>query len=155
MSRRDQIRMSDAAIAELLSGRHTMTVATLDVEGRPHLVAMWYALVGGERWPDADIAFWTYGRSQKVVNLRRDPRITCLVETGHAYDELRGVQIAGRAEISDDPDAVVEVGAGVYRRYQGREVDEDVREGLAQMGAKRVAVRIIPDEVVSWDHRLL
>lgn len=155
MARRDAIRMSDAEIATLLTGRHTMSVATLEADGRPHLVAMWYALVGAAGWPDADVAFWTYARSQKVVNLRRDPRITCLVETGDAYDELRGVQITGRAEISDDPEAVVTVGAGVYRRYQGGEIDEEVRRGLARMGAKRVAVRVVPDAVVSWDHRKL
>jgi PPOX class probable F420-dependent enzyme len=147
--------MTDGEIADLLDGRHSMAVATLDASGQPHLVAMWYGFLGGERWPDADLAFWTYARSQKVVNLRRDPRITCLVDTGGSYDQLRGVQIAGHATIHDDTEVVTSVGISVHRRYQGGVVGDAVRAGLAEMGRKRVAVRVHAETVVSWDHRKL
>lgn len=147
--------MTDGEVADLLDGRHSMAVATLDPGGQPHLVAMWYGFLDGERWPDADLAFWTYAKSQKVVNLRRDPRITCLVEAGRSYDELRGVQLAGRATIHDHPDVVLAVGASVHRRYQGGTLDDAVRAGLAEVARKRVGVRIHPETIVSWDHRKL
>ncbi|HAT43902.1 MAG TPA: pyridoxamine 5'-phosphate oxidase, partial [Ktedonobacter sp.] len=72
MSRRDQIRMTDAEIRAFLTEQLTLQVATIDHDGYPHLVAMWYVIINDE------IAFWTYARSQKAVNLRRDPRLTCL-----------------------------------------------------------------------------
>ena len=145
MSRRDQIRMTDAEVDAFLAEHHTMNVASLGKDGQPHLVAMWYG------FSDGAPAFWTYGRSQKVVNLRRDPRLTCLVEAGEAYGELRGVELVGRATLLEDRDRVMAVGRSVAERYTGV-ADEGA---LEHMGAKRVAVRIEVDRVVSWDHRKL
>ncbi len=148
MSRRDQIRMTDAEVEEFLRGRHTMNIATVSQDGRPHLVAMWYGFLGEAP------GFWTYGKSQKILNLRRDPRITCLVEEGDDYSELVGVELLGRATILEDRDAVMAVGRSVFERHQG-EVTEAVLPMIEQMGAKRVAVRIDVEQVVSWDHRKL
>src|SRR5437773_5184400 len=97
MSRRDQIRMTDEEIRAFLEEQRTLQVATIDHDGYPHLVAMWYVLINDE------IAFWTYAKSQKAVNLRRDPRLTCLVEARQRYDEPRGVHYKGKAVMSDDP----------------------------------------------------
>lgn len=149
MSRRDQIRMTDAEVDAFLAERHTMDVATIGVDGRPHLVAMWYGFFDG-----GGLGFWTYGRSQKIVNLRRDPRMTCLVEAGDAYQELRGVELVCNGTVVEDRDEVLDVGASVFDRYTGPYTSE-VRPLLEQMGAKRVAVRIEVLEVVSWDHRKL
>lgn len=148
MSRRDQIRMSEEEIDEFLHGRHTLNVATIGASGHVHLVAMWYGFL------DGDIAFWTYGKSQKIVNLRRDPRMTCLVETGETYDQLRGVELVGRGEVVDDREAVVRIGESVWERYTGP-VDDNARAGVAMAGAKRVGVRLIVESVVSWDHSKL
>src|SRR5699024_9128720 len=98
-NQRSVIRMSDAEIGDYLQRSRTMNLATLGEDGHPHLVAMWYAWIDGEIW------FETKAKSQKAVNLRRDPRVTCLVEDGLTYDRLRGVSVEGRAEIVDDADA--------------------------------------------------
>ena len=148
MSRRDQIRMTDDEVHAFLEGRHTMNVATLGADGQPRLVAMWYGFLDGAP------AFWTYGKSQKVQNLRRDPRITCLVESGESYSELRGVELVGTGTIFDDRESVLAVGRSVYERYTGPFEDTAVPV-LEQMGAKRVAVRIEVAKVVSWDHAKL
>ena len=71
---------------------------------------MYYTLVDGK------IAFWTYRTSQKALNLARDPRISCLVETGEAYFDLRGVQIQGTVETITDPDAVYRIGLAIGAR---------------------------------------
>ena len=149
MSRRDQIRMTDDEVQEFLAGRHTMNVATIGKDGRPHLVAMWYGFD-----LDGRLAWWTYGKSQKVRNLERDPRITCLVETGDSYDQLRGVEIVGTGVILDDRDTVMAVGRSVFERYTGPWTDA-AEGGVAAMGAKRVAVAIEVDKIVSWDHTKL
>lgn len=148
MSRRDQVRMDDNEVRDFLEGRRTMNVATIGSDGRPHLVAMWYGFIDGAP------AFWTYARSQKIVNLRRDPRLTCLVEAGETYDELQGVELVGEGAILDDEATRATVARSVYERYTGPVTDE-VTPLLEAMGAKRVVVRIDVSSVVSWDHRKL
>jgi len=148
MNRRDLIRMTGEEIRAFLEEGHTLQVATIGRDGFPHLVAMWYVLVGGE------VAFWTYARSQKVLNLRRDPKLACLVEAGKGYDELRGVQIKGHAVISDDRAVVQRVGEEIWKRYTGP-LNESARQAVSIQGAKRVVVFVKPAEVISWDHRKL
>ena len=148
MSRRDQIRMTNEEIDQFLQGRHTLNVATYNHDGTIHLVAMWYGFV------DGDIVFETFAKSQKVQNLRRDPRITVLVEDGDQYEELRGVEMVGRAEIIEDWDAIVDVARSVLRRYHDLP-PEDIDGAAEFMAQKRVGVRIRTDRVVSWDHRKL
>ena len=140
--------MTDEEVHDFLHERHTMNVASIGKDGQPHLVAMWYGFYDGAP------AFWTYGKSQKVVNLRRDPRLTCLVEEGSAYKELVGVELIGTGTILEDREDVLSVGRSVYERYT-RPYTEDAAAALEATGAKRVAVRIDVKEVVSWDHRKL
>jgi PPOX class probable F420-dependent enzyme len=145
---RARIRMTDEEIRSFLGGPYKLQVATINKDGTPHLVTMYYAVVDGR------IAFWTYRAAQKAVNLRRDPRLTCLVETGEGYDQLRGVQVSGRAELIDEPERVLAIGTEIYDRYMGP-LDGPVAEYVARMATKRVAVIVDPDRVVSWDHRKL
>ena len=147
-SRRDRIRMTDEEVATFLDGRLVMNVASLGHDGRPHLVAMWYGFLDGAP------AFWTYAKSQKMVNLRRDPRVTCLVEDGDTYAELRGVELVGTGTIIEDRDAVMAIGRSVMDRYTGPYTDE-MAPLLEAAGAKRAAVRIDVERTVSWDHRKL
>jgi PPOX class probable F420-dependent enzyme len=147
--RRDLIRMTDEEVDAFLQGRNTMNIATHGPDGRIHLVAMWYGFVDGKP------AFETYAKSQKVLNLQRNPQLTALVETGDQYDELKGVELVGEGRITDDPDVVMECARSVVDRYFGVDRPEDldaVAEGLAR---KRVAIIIEADKVVSWDHTKL
>jgi PPOX class probable F420-dependent enzyme len=146
MSRRDQIRMTDDEVRAFLESGRSLQVASINRDGTPHLVTMWYAIQGGK------VAFWTYGKSQKVLNLRRDPRLTVLVESGDVYEELRGVSIAGRATVVDDPAEVIRVGEAVYERYWGPITSDAVRDGVRAMGSKRAVIVVEPEKVVSWDH---
>jgi PPOX class probable F420-dependent enzyme len=149
VSRRDQIRMSDDEAQTFLQTGRDLQVASINADGTPHLVTMWYAVRDGE------IAFWTYAKSQKIVNLRRDPRITVLVATGDKYEELKGVSISGHAELVEDRDEVVRYGEAVYERYWGPLDNDAVREGVRTMGAKRVVVVVKSEKIVSWDHSKL
>lgn len=147
-NQRNQVAMTDDEVATFLEQHRTATMATLGPEGRPHLVAMWYGLIDGEIW------FETKAKSQKAVNLRRDPHITVSVEDGWTYDQLRGVAIEGTGEIVDDPEALWKVGVNVWERYNGP-YTEDLRPLVEVMLHKRVAVRVKADRVRSWDHRKL
>jgi PPOX class probable F420-dependent enzyme len=141
--------MSDAEVEAFLEDGRDLQVASLNADGTIHLVTMWYAVRDGE------VAFWTYAKSQKIVNLRRDPRITVLVATGDKYEELKGVSINGHAELVEDRDEVVRYGEAVYERYWGPLDNDAVREGVRTMGAKRVVVVVKSEKIVSWDHSKL
>lgn len=148
VNQRASIVMSESEITDFLERSRIATLATLGPTGTPHLTAMWYGLINGEIW------FETKAKSQKAVNLRRDPRVTVLVEAGDTYDQLRGVAIEGRAEIIDDADALFQVGISVWERYTGP-YTEEMKPFVDQMLHKRVAVRLVPERIRSWDHRKL
>jgi PPOX class probable F420-dependent enzyme len=147
-NQRSQIVMTDDEVAAFVASSRTATMATIGPDGVPHLVAMWFAVIDGEIW------FETKAASQKAVNLRRDPRITVLLEDGLTYDTLRGVSIEGTAEIVEDPDALWAVGVDVWERYTGP-YSEEVRPLVEFMLHKRIAVRVRATRTRSWDHRKL
>jgi PPOX class probable F420-dependent enzyme len=140
----------DQAWAMVADGRK-LQVATLGPDGWPHLVTMFHAVLDGR------LVFWTYAKSQKIRNLERDPRITCLVEAGEEYAELRGVQINGTARILRDSADIAVVGRAVVRRLLGLDSSADLDDGVAaevaRQARKRVAVEVRPERVVGWDHR--
>ena len=149
MSRRDLIRMTDEEVDEFLDGRHTMNIATHAPDGTIHLVAMWYGFVDGVP------AFETFAKSQKILNLERDPRMTALVEDGDSYDELRGVELVGKGVVTTEREPLMALARDVIGRYQGV-TDPDEVEALAQgLIRKRAMVSIEVERVVSWDHRKL
>lgn len=148
VNRRDQIKMSPEEIDAFLREERTATMCSIHPDGSIHAVAMWYGFLDGV------LTVETKAKSQKVQNLKRDPRLTVLVEAGESYDQLRGVELVGKGRIVEDPERVWELGISVWERYIGP-YDESQRDGLAAMLNKRVLVTIDVDKVVSWDHRKL
>jgi PPOX class probable F420-dependent enzyme len=140
--------MSEAEIADFLASNMKVQVATVGPDGAPHLTTLFYALLDGQ------VAFWTYGSSQKIANLRRDPRITCLVEDGREYGELRGVSIQGKARLVEEYDEIRALGTKVVQVMAGGahlgELGDQIVDGQAR---KRVGVVVEPTRVASWDHR--
>jgi PPOX class probable F420-dependent enzyme len=150
MSRRSEIQLTPEEQRELLDVERVVVVASFGPRGWPHLMPLWYVIRNGELW------IYTYAKSQKVRNLERDPRATLLVETGHEYFELRGVEIEAEAEIERDPDAVFEVAKELTARYSGgAELEGDAAEALRSQARKRVAVRFKAVRTATWDHRKL
>jgi PPOX class probable F420-dependent enzyme len=150
VSSREQIRMSDAELDAFLHEQRTVICATIDREGAPHLMPLWYLVRDRELWA------WTYAASQKVRNLERDPRATLVVEAGEHYDELRGAMLRTEAVIERAADFVAALGFALYERYLETDVlPEEVRESIAKQAPKRVAIRFAERSRVSWDHRKL
>jgi PPOX class probable F420-dependent enzyme len=150
-SRRAEIELSEDGRRELISSERIVAVASFGPRGWPHLMPLWYVPRDGEIW------IYTYAKSQKVRNLERDPRATLMIETGHDYLELRGVQIEAEAEIHRDFDTVLALARDVAARYAAgiEAVEGDAAAALAAQARKRVAVRFRPRRVASWDHREL
>jgi PPOX class probable F420-dependent enzyme len=146
---RDRIRMSEAEIAAFLDDCKSLNVATLDKEGSPHLTTLWFAVKDGK------ILFETYAASQKIVNLRRDPRLAVLCEQGTAYDQLRGVSIQGRAEIVESGNELEELMRTIIIRNNPDLSGDVLAKHVADMVRKRVVVVVHPEKAMSWDHRKL
>ena len=145
-SRRSQITMSDAEVRTFLTEQKVLNVATIGPSGHPHLVAMWFAYV------DDELVFWTFGKSQKIVNLRRDPKMTGLVESGEAYSELRGVELVGTGRIVEGHDRVLAIGQAVGEKYNGPGLTDEGRKFMEAQAAKRLGVAFEIERIVSWDH---
>jgi PPOX class probable F420-dependent enzyme len=140
--------MSPEEVDDFLTASMKVQVATVNPDGSPHLTTLFYVLHEGK------IAFWTYASSQKIKNLERDDRITCLVEDGTDYFELRGVSVTGRAELVTDEDRIRAIGSAVASRMvDGADLGDLGRDAVERQVRKRFAVLVQPTKVASWDHR--
>jgi PPOX class probable F420-dependent enzyme len=148
VNQRKAIAMTPDEIDAFLAERRAMTMCSLSHDGSIHAVAMWYGFLEGA------VAVETKAKSQKAQNLRRDPRLTLLFEDGDYYEELRGVELVGKAEIIDEPDRLWLLGVSVFERYYGGYSDE-MKPFLEAMLNKRVVIKMHVERTVSWDHRKL
>jgi PPOX class probable F420-dependent enzyme len=152
------IAMSTGELAEFLAEQRTCRLATTGPDG-PHVAPVWFVWDGQ--------ALWVYSltRSQRWANVSRDPRVAVVVDDGHHYHELRGVEIEGEAvavgpvprtgeepqppELADperrmaakyfDPASPAASGGGPEMTHDGR----------------HAWLRITPLKLVSWDFRKL
>ncbi len=146
-SGRSAVQLSEEEIQQFLLDNMKVQIATIGPDGTPHLTTLFYVV------EDGMLAFWTYGRSQKVVNLRRDPRITCLVEDGEDYFELRGVSIQGKARLIEEYDDIRALGSRVAKRMAGDvDLGDFGDEIVDKQARKRVGIVVEPVKVASWDH---
>ena len=143
MNRRKQIQLTPAEQAEFLSQPHKAALATIDNDGFPHVVAMGYTA------RDGAIYMTSYGKAQKVLNIRRNPKVGVMIESGQTYADFRGVMIRGRCEIMDEP-ATVE---RTMRQMAG--VQEAAPKGAVSSAPKRVVLKIVPEKIATWDHTKL
>ncbi len=149
MSRRKEIELTAEERKQFLAEAKTIILSSIDHRGYPHTVPMWFVVD-----PQGDILMTTYGKSQKAVNLRRNPRAALLVESGVAYHELKGVLIRGQARVIEDFEKVLATLKLVHQKYYG-EVGGGIEEAMEAQARKRVVIRVTPERTSSWDHRKL
>jgi PPOX class probable F420-dependent enzyme len=151
MSRRDQIKLSDEELRELLEEERIAIVSSLGPRGWPHSMPLWFVPREGTIW------IWTYAKSQKVRNLERDPRATVLVEAGRSYEELRGAMFEAEAVIHRDFETVLGFAEELTVRYaEGiSSVEGDAKVALEAQAPKRVAISFPALRTATWDHRKL
>jgi len=150
VSRRGEIVLTDAELAAFLDEQRIVTCATVGRDGWPHLMPLWYVVRDGTLWA------WTYGKSQKVRNLERDPRCTLQIEAGDSYDQLRGVMYKAQAVVHRELDTIAGVGMEIGHRYGGPgELPPGAEDALRAQARKRVALEFRETTRVTWDHRKL
>jgi hypothetical protein len=111
---------------------------------------MWFYLESGE------LKMWTYAKSQKALNARRDPRVALLIEKGEPYRDLKGVLVRGHVRVTGDADEVSDIGRKLFDRYvaprSGLAADQGPHLEIERQAAKRVGLILPLENVVSWDH---
>ena len=152
MSRRDQIRMTDDEIADYLRESRTIILVSVGKDGYPHPMPMWYCVDD-----DNVIYMTTFRKSQKINNLKRDPKVALLVESGDAYQELKSVLIYTEVELLDDVAATRDIlfNISVQRGDLRADAGEAVREGMMKTAEKRIGMKFTPDKIITWDHSKL
>jgi PPOX class probable F420-dependent enzyme len=154
MARKD-ISMTPEEIQGFLTTNTVLQVATQGADGWPHVAPMWYVMEGDK------VVFRSFTKSQKIVNLTRNPNLTVLVETGDEYSQLRGVMIKGKARLISDPAYVVSIYGALAAKYPmindtPVELDRDAMEAaFGRFAAKNTAVVVEPAKVITWDHTKL
>jgi PPOX class probable F420-dependent enzyme len=146
MDRRRQIKLSPDEQAAFLREHRKAALATIDKDGFPHIVAMNFYVEDGVFY------MTSYGKAQKVVNIRRDPRVALMVEAGDKYSELRGVMVRGHCEIIDGAEAVRTAFAAMAR---ARGTTTERPRGSVDSAPKRVVLKIVPEKLTTWDHSKL
>ena len=150
MSRRKAIALTPDERRRYLEESHTIILTSLDARGYPHSVAMWYAVE-----PDGAVVMTTFAKSQKAVNLARDPRCALLIESGRTYEELKGLLIRGRATLEQGEEKVLDVLETVHAKYGMPGSVDGMRDAMRGQARKRVVIRVRPERISSWDHRKL
>ena len=140
--------MTPAELDEFLTTQRSCRVATLSADGAPHVSPLWFVWDGTSMW------LYSVVRSKRWADLRRDPRIAVVVDTGEEYDELRGVELSGAAKF-----------VGEVPRTGELRAELDVAEtlfarknfGIEEMphDGRHAWIRLTPDRTVSWDFRKL
>jgi len=142
--RRRQIALSPEEQLAFVRATRKASLATVDKDGFPHLVAMTVGLRDGVYY------MTSYAKAQKVLNIRRDPKVALMVEAGSSYAELKGVMVRGRCEIIEGADAVRDAWAiisGMDGQPRRRETNDSA--------PKRVVLKVTPEKIYSWDHTKL
>jgi PPOX class probable F420-dependent enzyme len=146
--------MTPQEIRALLDEPHIGVLSTIDKDGYPHSVGIYYAPVDGSE--GLELWMWVYGKSQKVRNVEREPRSAVLVEVGEPYADLRGVLVRGRARIERDFEVVFDLGKKMYERYffsrVGVPFEEGPNAGIEAQSRKRVCLVLTVERYASWDH---
>jgi len=149
MSLRDKIKMSEEELSLFLKSQISLQIGTINKDGSPHLTTMWYFYDG------ESFIFHTYTKSQKIINLKRDSRITLLTEAGNQYSDLQGIIVYGNAEIINGKDSLEEViryMEMVGEKYIKDEEGAQYIEGMKLQAPKRSVVIVKPSRFISWDH---
>jgi PPOX class probable F420-dependent enzyme len=151
-SRRDLIRMSDDELRTFLRTSKTIIINSIGPDGYPHPMPMWFAVDD-----DDTVRMTTFRKSQKVRNIERDPRVSLLVESGEEYNRLRGAVLYGQARVVDELAAVTRtlLAIGGIGDLADPEARKGAEAAVAKTAAKRVAILIRPEKIVSWDHTKL
>lgn len=145
------VRLDDDETWAFLDAAHTGILGTLRADGSPALVPMWFVAL------DRAVHLRTLASSAKAGHIRRDPRVSFLVESGLAWAELKAVVLHGVAEVVEDRGLCTRIDAAFDAKYEGFRTPENVPEATRRhYAARRVHLRVVPGgRPLTWDNAKL
>ena len=150
MKKRSAIELSAEEQEHYLARAPTVILVSIGRDGYPHAVPMWFVVEA-----DGCVYMTTYARSQKVVNVRRNPKVALLVESGLRYEDLKGVLIRGHATVIEDADLCLRLLLRMHADHSSKALPEDAEDVMRAQARKRVVLKVSPERVTSWDHQKL
>ena len=142
-----KIAMTKEELDAFLATERTCRVATVSPQG-PHNTALWFVWDGTALWLTSIV------KSQRWTDLDRDPRVAVLVDAGETYDQLRGVELRGKAEIVGEVPRTGEPNAELAgpelltaRKYYGSDT--------FHYDGRHAWLKLVPEKITSWDFRKL
>ena len=153
------VGLSEDELDEMMLQSWNMRVATVGPGTRINVTPLWFGWAGG--------AVYFYCRGQKIVNLRRNPVCTVLVDRNEAFPELMGAMMQGQATIletkeAEDADPHLDaVRAQMGVKYAGGHGEpapastDGLRFEASAHGSKWRWVVFRPDHIVTWDNHKL
>jgi nitroimidazol reductase NimA-like FMN-containing flavoprotein (pyridoxamine 5'-phosphate oxidase superfamily) len=148
-----ELALTPEQLDDLMLTSWNMRIASHGPGERINLTPLWFGWAGGN--------IYTYCRGQKIINLRRNPVATVLVDRNERFPELQGAMFQGRATVLEDPEAeaadphLEEVRMQMGAKYAGGHGEastEPVRNGSTARGRNWRWVRFEPTRVVTWDN---
>jgi len=124
----------DRELADFLAQPHFAKLATINRDGTPQLTVVWYEYDG------RDFLVTSFADRQKVRNIRRDDRVTLLIDD--RQDPYRVVTVKGRATVTEE--GAMEETRRLAIRYHGPEEGER-RFATFYSRRPRVLIRIRPE----------
>jgi hypothetical protein len=140
-----RIAMSPEERDEFLRVERTCRLASVKSNGAPHLSALWFAWDGKALWVTSLV------KSQRWTDIEREPRVSVLVDAGHDFGELRGVEITGTAQCVGEVPRVGEPNDDLVVPEQI--FGEKYAGGTFRHDGRHSWLRIVPEKIVSWDFR--
>lgn len=138
--------MTAQEVDAFLGSERTCRVATVGRDGNPHNSPLWFVWEAGALWLNSIV------KSQRWTDLERNPNVSIVIDAGHDFGELRGVELIGRVERVGDvprsaaPDPLLARPESLFaRKYAGR--DDFVADG------RHAWLKLVPEKIVSWDFR--
>lgn len=149
-----EIELDQQQIDAILRTEWNIRVATIGPGERINLTPMWFGWAGGK--------IYIHGRGQKIINLRKNPTCTMLVDRNEKFPELQGIMMLGKACVLEDAAAeqadphLAEVRIQMGKKYNGGHgkpavVDPPPVASTAGGSTRRWLV-FTPETTVTWDN---
>ncbi|MEX2222973.1 MAG: pyridoxamine 5'-phosphate oxidase family protein [Candidatus Rokuibacteriota bacterium] len=131
---------ADSRTQQYLATKDIVLLATIRVDGAPLITPMWFL-----HDPSGFILI-SEENTQKVRNLRRDPRLHIVAESGTRGD-IKGVSVRGRAQFLPDSPERRALATRLLDKYHPNL--ERLWSGRA-MPPNRVMFRVAPEHAHTW-----
>ncbi|MBL7499426.1 pyridoxamine 5'-phosphate oxidase family protein [Frankia nepalensis] len=142
-----RIAMSPEEVDAFLLDARTCRVSTVGADGAPHTSALWFVWDGTALWLNS------VGRSQRWTDLARDPRVSVLIDAGHDFGELHGVELTGRVEVVGEVPRTGDPAAADLLTTPEKLFGDKYANGKFFYDGGHAWLKLVPERVVSWDFR--